>query len=211
LVTEGFTIIIIISKGLIQMALFSYLNGHQYTVKQLNQLLDQPDVTVSGTGVSATQATTAIQTIPLTLTNVSVTTTDAAANGAHGTQKLVTFPQGNILILGAVVDLSIARVGTALTATSAVVASLGSVAVANTDATLTSTEANVIASTAATLSSGAGNFEAANTGVVLLNGTSTASEIYLNFATPDAGSTGNDALTVNGTIVISYINLGDIS
>ena len=34
-------------------------------------------------------------------------------------------------------------------------------------------------------------------------------EVYLNFAIPDAGSTGNDALLVNGSIKLVFMLIGD--
>ena len=190
------------------MAKFNSKNGHLYTVKQLNEVFDQADGVVSGTGVSVVESVTAPQTATFTVEDLVVTMTDAGAAGSHGAQKVFTFPAGNIIVNGAVTDLTIARVGTALTATSAVVSSLGSVTVGTDNATLTSTEANIVPSTAGTLSSGAGTVEGQSTAVVKLDGTTTPAEVYLNFATPDAGSTGNDALTVNGTITLTYLNLG---
>ena len=37
-----------------------------------------------------------------------------------------------------------------------------------------------------------------------------AKDAYLNVAVPDAGSTGNDTLTVSGTITLVWSNLGDV-
>jgi hypothetical protein len=112
--------------------------------------------------------------------------------------------------------LTIARVGTGLTATSAIVMSLGSVTAAA-DATLTGTEVDYLFSGAATLSSGAGLYSTHQTGAPLSNiknGTTTDHsgvpyDVYLDMATPDAGSTGNDALTVNGTVILTWTKLGD--
>lgn len=184
-------------------------NGLYYNITQLDKMLDQSDGTVSGIGVAVTQGVTGIQTAVFTATNLSVATVDNTTAGAQGSQKIFTFPAGNVTIIAATNDLTIARVGTALTATSAIVSSLGSVAASNADATLTSTEANIIPSTTATLTAGAGTVKGESTGAVTLDGTSTAAEVYLNFATPDAGSTGNDALTVNGTIRVYYLLSGD--
>lgn len=141
--------------------------------------------------------------------NRSVTITDNTTNGAHGNLKIVDLPEGNITLLGATTNLTIARVGTNITATAAVVASVGTVAAANTDATLTSTEANIVPSTSATLTSGAGVAKGVSTAVLVANGTTTRVPVYLNFAMPDAGATGNDALTVNGTITLVYSVCGD--
>ena len=184
-------------------------NGLLWNIQKLNTYLDQPDLTASGSGVAVSQAFTAPQTATFTFKAQSITMTDQTTAGSQGALKFCTFPAGNINILGATSDLAISRVGTALTATSAVVGAIGSVTVGTGDATLTSTEANIIPSTAATLAAGAGTMKGESTGAVTLDGTSTAVDLYLNFATPDTGSTGNDALLVTGTIRVFYINTGD--
>lgn len=144
-----------------------------------------------------------------TFTNRSVTITDNTTSGAHGNLKIVDLPEGNITILGATTNLTIARVGTNITATAAVVSSVGTVAAANTDATLTSTEANIVPSTVATLTAGAGVARGESTAVLVADGTATRVPVFLNFAMPDASSGGNDALTVNGTITIVYCSSND--
>ncbi len=79
--------------------------------------------------------------------------------------------------------------------------------------TLIGTEADVVASTAATLTAGAGTLKgktaAAQMAAGVFDGTSTAVDLHLNFAVPAADSTGDDTLTVNGTIVLTWINHGD--
>lgn len=144
-----------------------------------------------------------------TFTNRSVTITDNTTSGAHGNLKIVDLPEGNVVIVGATTNLTIARVGTNITATAAVVAAVGTVAAANTDATLTSTEANIVPSTVATLTAGAGVVKGVSTSGSTINGTTTRVPVFLNFAMPDASSGGNDALTVNGTITLVYTLIGD--
>lgn len=186
-------------------------NGRTFIV-DANEIRVTGDGTVSGTGVSGVnQATGVIRTV-LTLTNVSIPMTDATTAGSHGSLKVFTFPQGVIGYLGGSCDLTISRVGTNLTATSAVVGSVGTATVGVDNATLTSTEADLIPSTASTLSSGAGTTKGkyATAPQVPFDGSSTAKEAYLNFATPDAGSTGNDVLLVNGTITLVWANYGDV-
>ena len=90
----------------------------------------------------------------------------------------------------------------------ALVGSLGSAAAGAGDATLTSTEADMIASTTGTLTSGAGTLTKYGSLVAAaFDGTSAAKSAYLNVAVPDAGSSGNDALIVNGTITIFWADL----
>ena len=154
-------------------------------------------------GVGATRQT------KITLTDLSVTMTDGGASGSIGTQKIYDFPAGNIIVLGAVSNLtSIARVGSAITATAAVKHSLGSAAEATND-TLDSTQANMIPSTSATLAAGVGSGGGESTAVAVVDGTAAAADAILNFGIADAGSSGNDALTVSGTVTITWINLGD--
>lgn len=161
------------------------------------------------TGVTKTETLGNTVTVELTLTSKSIAMTDAGAAGSHGSLKLLDLPAGYIVVVGAVTDLTIARVGTAITATAAVVGSLGSTAVATDDATLTSTEADIVPSTTATLTAGAGTMDGLATAISYQNATSSAKAVYLNFAIPDAGSTGNDALLVNGKIFLTIVNTGD--
>jgi hypothetical protein len=163
----------------------------------------------NGAAVSVREHMAKVHRTVMPITNLSVTMTDATTAGSHGAHKLYDFPAGNILILGATTNLTIARVGTQITAAAAVVGALGSVATATDNATLTGTEANVVPSTTATLTSGAGSMLGSSSGSVTLNGTSTPIDLFLNFAIPDAGSGGNDALLVNGTVEVAWINLGD--
>lgn len=190
------------------MAKLVAANGLLWNINKLNTYLDQTDGVASGTGVSTVQGLTAIQTAVLKLTNTPIPTVDATTNGAQGSLKVFTFPAGVITIVGASTDLTIARVGTAIAAGAAVVGAVGSVT-AGVDATLTSTEANIVGSTVSTLTAGAGVTKGVNGSPVTLNGTQTNAAAWLNFAIPDADSSGNDTLTVNGTITINYLLSGD--
>jgi hypothetical protein len=142
------------------------------------------------------------------ITALSVTMTDATTAGSHGTQQLYTFPAKQVCVVAASIDLSIARVSTGLSATAAIVAGVGSAAVATDNGALTTTEQDIVASTAATLSSGA------NTGVSGRSpaggATFAASTVArLNFAVPDAGTSANDALTVTGFVDLFWFPLND--
>jgi len=196
-----------------------------------------------------------------TLTSVGIAMTDNGANGGNGSLKLGTFPQGFVRVQAAIPNLTLAG-GSGLTATSAIVAALGTTAASNANATLTTTEADILPSTACTLSSSAGTFntETAINAITVLDvsavgtanntlqdctasysetavennfadvgakineilavmnldvpgkafdGTTTAKEIYLNFATPDAGITATTTLTVSGTIDLVVTVFGD--
>lgn len=183
-------------------SVFEELGGNASTAS------DVPTATETA-GVTKAESPLGLNSTVLTFDAVSVTMTDAGAAGSHGSLEVLNFPEGLIVVAGVSSDLAIARVGTAITTTAAVVGSLGSVTVGTDNATLTTTEADLMASTTATLTAGAGNCDGQSTAVVVLDGTSTASKAYLNFAIPDAGSTGNDALTVTGTVTILWGLAGD--
>lgn len=183
--------------------------GSQITVEEGGQVVYPGGGTAAGTGVTASESSPAIHKTVLSLADLVVAMTDATTAGCHGSQKIYDFPDGNILILGAVTDLQIVAGAGGIGDTAAVVGSLGSAAVSTDNATLTSTEANIVPSTAATLSSGAGNCDGESTSPATLDGTTSPASAYLNLAVPDAGSSANDTITVNGTITLNWINLGD--
>lgn len=191
------------------MALTKIQNGWQWNVKTLSNRIAQAVGAVAGTGVTV-QEQAGLYRTTITLTNASVTMTDATTNGSSGSLKVYDFPEGNLVFFGATTNLTIARVGTNLTATAAVVAGVGTVAAAA-DVTLTSTEQDLVPSTVATLASGAGTVKGKSltAGIAVLDGTASAKDAFLNFAVPDAGSAGNDALLVNGTITLLWANAGD--
>lgn len=173
----------------------------------LQKIIYEKGTPVTTTGITASHRTGVTQELTITLVNQSVAITDAGASGAGGGLKVYSFPRGNIKLDNFTTNLTISRVSTAITATAAVVAALGTVTAAA-DATLTSTEADIIPSTTATLTAGAGVVKARAAASVYVDGTTTAKDVYLNFAIPDAGSTGNDSLLVNGTITLQWNNGG---
>lgn len=143
--------------------------------------------------------------------------TDNGASGGYTSQKIIDFPEGKILILGAVANYTALTLGTGLSASStSFVTSIGTAAEA-TGTTLDSTQADIIPSTAVTIAASAGTVVAASTAVLAgaaTNGTTTAIDAYINFAANGTDSTAtvtaeNAGLTVTGAIYIWYINLGD--
>lgn len=184
-------------------------------VRKLNLLRDAASSSalagVANAGAVVNETVGTIRTT-LQLSGAVVTMTDATTAGCHGSVKLYDFPACNLLFLGATCDLTVTAGTGGIADTAAVVASIGTAAVSTADATLTTTEADLIPSTAATLTAGAGaaKGKTLTAGVVVFDGTSTAKDAYLNFAVPDAGSTGNDTLIVSGTITLVWSNLGDV-
>lgn len=185
-------------------------------VRKLNQLRDAANATAVTGSVVSTVATVdempgVIRTV-LTLNKAVINMVDATTAGCHGSAKIYDFPECNLLFLGATCNLTVLAGVGGITDTAAVVAAIGTAAVSTADATLTTTEADLIPSTAATLTAGAGaaRGKTLTAGVVVFDGTTTAKDAYLNFAVPDAGSTGNDTLIVSGTITLVWSNLGDV-
>jgi hypothetical protein len=130
----------------------------------------------------------------------------SANSGSNNPGRVYTFPEGVIQVVGAVANL----VATTPFATSAgFIMSVGTVQAAA-DATLTSTEANIIASTATAVASSTGTFVGTpiSTYISPLNGSSTAINLYVNAATAD-DTTSSGNITLNGTVTITWIPLGD--
>lgn len=65
---------------------------------------------------------------------------------------------------------------------------------------------NAVASLAAKINA---ILAAQNSRQVVIDGTTTDIDLFLNFAVPDAGSTANDALLVTGDLFVMWKNLGD--
>ena len=120
--------------------------------------LGQNALGVAETNITATenQAGAPVHQTTLTLSGVSMQMTDADTAGCHGGAQLYNFPAGNILILGAVMDLAIVAGSGGLADDAAVVAAIGTDGWGVDNETLTDAEANIVPSTAATLAAGAG-------------------------------------------------------
>lgn len=194
---------------------FKHAETDANRVRKLNLLQASAAATalagVAGVSVDAVEsAGGAIRTV-LTLTRKVITMTDATTAGCHGSFKLYDFPDCNLLFLGGTCDLTLTAAA-GITATAAVVASVGTTTLSTTDATLSGTEADLIPSTAATLTGSAGTAKGKTltAGVAVFDGTATAKDAWLNFAVPDAGATGNSTLTVSGTVTLVWSNLGDV-
>jgi hypothetical protein len=142
----------------------------------------------------------------LTLSSDTITMTDAAAAGCHGTLDLYVFAAEVNTILVSLPNLTLTAGAGGIADGAALIYSIGTAAVGTDNATLTSTEADVVPSTAATLTSGTvANVKSANTAAVVLNGNAGAKTIRLNLAVPDADSSGNDTITVSGTVTLKWV------
>lgn len=151
----------------------------------------------------------------LTCTATPVTMTDVVGTVQHGGTKVYDFPQGMILVLGAVID-GVFTGYTSLIDTFDGDVGLGTVVAAG-DATLTATEQDILKSTAMTTASGeAAVCDAQSVATLLtesgaswLDGTATAKDLYINFLVDDHNDHGSGTATFTGTIEFVWINLGD--
>ena len=159
----------------------------------------------------------------LTLANVVMDVTDGAnpdTDGAWGTKKLYTFPQGHVQILGAhfvspIGGMVAASTGSGLTDTADFEIGVGTVASGNESVFgLKGTQQNIVAAITTELTASATT--AIKSGVTTTpgnnyDGSTTAIPVNLNMRTSgDADSgTGASTLTVSGTLTILWSVLGN--
>lgn len=150
--------------------------------------------------------------LDFTLTSVAVTWTDAGGSGSSGSIKIFDFVQGGVLPLGSRMNLTFASDTTMDVAGDMVfVVGLGSAAANAGDGALTGTEVDFAAvSSNITMSANASTLASQLKGVgTAVDGTATAADLYLNASGTAATSDANGVLTVNGTITVVGVLLGD--
>lgn len=168
--------------------------------------------TVAGSGVAcAISRHGKFATLSFTLTSVAITHTDAAGSGSSGSIKIFDLAQGAWQSIACRTNLTLTSDATMdVSGDMAGVFALGSVAANAGDGALTGTEVDFAATKAFTLSSNTlavgTNLTGAGAGV---DGTSTASDIYLNESGSAATSDATGVLTVSGTITLVLVNLAD--
>lgn len=171
-------------------------------------------VPATSTGVSAVEYGGRVlhQTV-ITLAGVSITMTDATTAGCHGSIQLYDFPEALVNLVGACMSLTLTAGAGGIGDTAAAVAAVGTSTVATDNATLVGTgEANIIPSTAYTLVGGVKAATGVSTTALLAvaDGSGTAKAAWLNIAVPDADSSASDTFTVDGTVTITWLHLGDV-
>lgn len=168
--------------------------------------------TVAGVDCAITQLGPRLYALDFTLTSVAVAITDAGASGAGGGVKLFDLVAGMWQCLGSRQDLTLASDTTLDVAGDlALVHGLGSAAANAGDGALTGTEVDWAAiSGTVTLSANAGTSPSVGKGAgTPVDGTSTASDIYLNFSATAATADATGVLTVSGTVTMLMAYLGD--
>jgi len=165
----------------------------------------------AGTGVSVTNSY-GFQKSIIKFVNTPIVMADEAGVVAYGGLKIFDFPAGSLVIQGATADIAVTKSSAGIIATFDGDFALGTAAAAN-DATLTSTEANIIPSTATPQAvSGATTAKGRSTAALLLDGTTTAADLYINFLVDDADhdvTTTPANLILNGTVTVLWANMGD--
>ena len=147
----------------------------------------------------------------LALRALAVSVTSVSTGVGWGTVVFGDFPQGNILILGTVVNLQFTATGTNATTTWDGDFSIGTTPTA--DATLSSTDANIIASTA--LGAATARVSPVVRGALgtafMVDNTDGSLELNLNVLIDAANITDDTTVpvTVTGEVYIAYIVLGD--
>lgn len=155
-----------------------------------------------GTSVVEVSMRTSIQQMVLTLTDLAITCAEGGTK-EYGSSLLHTFPQGAVKILGVTVDL----VATSSDYSSAEEGDFALGKIAATDRALTGDDVTVLAATALTFGSGSADLEGQGDIVAIQDGTTTPLPVYLNVAMDQGGGTGD--IVVNGTVTITWCNLGD--
>ncbi len=175
------------------------------------------------TGLSVVEkGSGAIHKTIISLDEVSQASTDATTNGAQTTKKLYTFPQGQIVILGAHAVFPLGLIesqspgGTGYSDTADFSIGVGSATVV-VAVDLTTTEQNICAKMDVDLAIVTVNAESdaiesgINAALLPLDGSTTAIPVWLNTSTLDDADHGTaaDELKISGTITIVWTVLGN--
>lgn len=163
------------------------------------------------------QGNEAVHKTVLTLTSTPITIVSVTTGNGVGGTKVYDFPEGRILVLGCMADISLA-VAAAKQAdftdgTPEGDLGVGSVAPANADALGTdATDDDMGTATAFTMTAfAAANVKIPSEASIQFDGTTTPLDAYLN-ALVDAADIDDDTTTeieATGTITLHWINLGD--
>lgn len=168
----------------------------------------------TGLSLTTTRVGPGLYRLDFTLAAVSITVTDAAGSGSSGSLKIYGFIQQAVLPLGSRQDYTAFAEGAALTGAAgdaAFVMALGSVAANAGDGALTGTEVDIAPATGTiTLSGGTGvGTKMGGATAAPIDGTTTATDIYLNWSGTAATIDANSTISVTGTISVLVALLGD--
>lgn len=143
--------------------------------------------------------------------NAKVATITGASGVGWGTVVIGDIPEGNILLLGAVLNCVLTKSGSDIQATFDGDISIGAAPTA--DATLNGAEVNIIPSTSNGGAATAGVSPAirgTNATAVVLDNTDGSLELNANVLVDDANVSGDTGtISITGTLFLAYIKLGD--
>lgn len=195
----------------------SILHGATATAAQVNLLETTAIATLLGakngsTVTLAAERVGSLYKMTFTLAATPIVCTDAAGSGSSGSVKIFDFVQGAVQVLGCNQEYTVITNASAQTTAAgnmAQVMGLGSVAANAGDGALTGTEVD-FGSVTGTITSvanvGAGAKLSGAIGIV--DGTVTASDLYLNWSGTAATSTTSGTTTVSGTVTLLVALLG---
>jgi hypothetical protein len=162
----------------------------------------------------AAQTVQVVRKVTIPVNGLAVTVTGGASTDlGTGTAVLGGFPEGNILLLGAVSYLQFSSADAAVSATWSGSYTVGSAANVAGNQTLDGAEIDVIGATA--IADATAKLSAvtrgAKTTAVILNNTDGSLEVNLNMTTDDNDVTDSTAaaFTVDGAVHLVYAVLGD--
>ncbi len=207
---DGTEILPVLQSGVIKQATRSQLlNGSTTDIASVVGAINA----ATGLSVAIKYDQSGSFALTFTLTAVSITVTDAAGSGSSGSLKIFDFAQGGVVALACRQDYTAFAEGAALTGAAgdaAFVMGLGSVAANAGDAALTGTEVDFGSVTSTiTLSGGTGTGTKFSCVAAVFDGTSTATDLYLNWSGSATTIDANSTISVTGTITVYGAMIGD--
>jgi len=149
-----------------------------------------------------------------TVITLTGTASSIADGGFEASQLLYTFPEGAILFEGCVADLTLTMATTNFNASTDDLynVALGTAVNDDGDGTISATGANLLANQSVDTDGGqtqTNSVTAHLATALIIDGTSTANSMYLNWAVPAANDNGANTNSITGTITVTWKNLGD--
>lgn len=151
--------------------------------------------------------------LTFTLAAAQIAVTDAAGSGSHGSLKLFDFVEGGVAIIGSRQNYTAFAEGAALTGAAGDAVfeiGVGSAAIAAAaDGVLAATNDDIGADVNVTLSGGTGTGTGFTGASGPFDGTTTATDLNLNFSGTAATVDATSTIDVTGTITVIGVLLGD--
>jgi len=189
--------------------LFNLAEGELTDAEVGNLVGDNHGATISAVaGVTSTNISTGLNITTITLADHVMVITDSEGSGGHGDLKIIDFPIGMIYVLSVVADMSNSAV-TGMGATSAVDMALGSATVLTNAETLGNANVDFVAAVSEDLTAGVGVYDILTNTPQTEDGHTTSTDVWLCVAVEDSDMTATGNMTIDGTIVVTWVNTGD--